>query len=123
MVLEVKMFENVDGRTPESLVYYSCMGICYGKLFEAAKSMFKSWDSRAVWTWLLLEKALTGPRFARMMVHWKAMRRAVTDHFTDSFVRKNVAHVNMMLWPRNDVRKFDDDAILFWEIKCKKRDI
>ena len=36
------MFENVEGRTPESLVYYSCMGIRYAKLFEAAKSMVKS---------------------------------------------------------------------------------
>ena len=28
--------------------YDSCMGIRYAKLFEAAKSMFKSCDSRAV---------------------------------------------------------------------------
>ena len=27
---------------------YSCMGICYAKLFEAAKSIFKSCDSHAV---------------------------------------------------------------------------
>ena len=48
---------------------------------------------------------------------------AVTDHFADIFVRKNVARVFMTLWRLNDVRKFDADAILFWEIKCKKRDI
>ena len=48
---------------------------------------------------------------------------AVTDHFADAFVRKKVARVYMTLWRRNDVRKFDADAILFWEIKCKKRDI
>ena len=41
---------------------HSCMGIRYAKLFEALKSMFKSWNSRAVWTWLILEKALTGAR-------------------------------------------------------------
>ena len=48
---------------------------------------------------------------------------AVTDHFADAFVRENVARVYMTLWRRNDVRKFDADAILFREIKCKKMDI
>ena len=48
---------------------------------------------------------------------------AVTDHFADAFVPENVARVYMTLWRRNDVRKFDADAILFGEIKCKKRDI
>ena len=48
---------------------------------------------------------------------------AVTDHFADAFVLENVAHVYMTLWRRNDIRKFDADAILFGEIKCKKRDI
>ena len=42
---------------------------------------------------------------------------AVTDHFTDAFVRENVARVYMTLWRRNDVGKFDADAILFREIK------
>ena len=37
---------------------------------------------------------------------------AVTDHFADAFVRENVARVYMTLWRRNDVRKFDADAIL-----------
>ena len=41
----------------------------------------------------------------------------VTDHFADAFVRENVARVYMTLWRRNDVRKFDADAILFREIK------
>ena len=41
---------------PDEMQHF-CMGIRYAKLFEAAKTMFKSWDSRAVWTWLLLEKA------------------------------------------------------------------
>ena len=48
---------------------------------------------------------------------------AVTDHFADAFVRENVARLYMTLCRRNDVRKFDADAILFREIKCKKRDI
>ena len=38
---------------------------------------------------------------------------AVTDHFADAFVRENVACVYMTFWRRNDVRKFDADAILF----------
>ena len=38
---------------------------------------------------------------------------AVTDHFADTFVRETVARVYMTLWRRNDVRKFDADAILF----------
>ena len=38
---------------------------------------------------------------------------AVTDHFADSFVCENVARIYMMLWRRNDVQKFDADAILF----------
>ena len=38
---------------------------------------------------------------------------AMTDHFADDFIRENVARVYMMLWRRNDVQKFDADAILF----------
>ena len=38
---------------------------------------------------------------------------AVTEHFADAFVRENVARVYMTLWRRNNVRKFDADAILF----------
>ena len=47
----------------------------------------------------------------------------MTDHFADAFVRENVAHVIMTLWRRNDVRKFVADAILFEEMKRKRRDI
>ena len=38
---------------------------------------------------------------------------AVTDHFADAFFGENVARVYMTCWRRNDVRKFDADAILF----------
>ena len=31
--------------------------------------------------------------------------------------------MSMALWRRNDVRKFDADAILFREIQCKKMDM
>ena len=46
---------------------------------------------------------------------------AVTDHFADAFVLENVARVYMTLWRRNDVRKFDADAISFREIKRNRR--
>ena len=45
---------------------------------------------------------------------------AVTDHFADVFVRENVARVYMALWRRNDVRKFDADAILFEKSSVRK---
>ena len=48
---------------------------------------------------------------------------ALTDHFADAFVRENVERVYMTLWRRNGVRKLDTDAILFREIKRKRRDI
>ena len=38
---------------------------------------------------------------------------AATGHFANAFVRENVARVYITLWRRNDVRKFDADAILF----------
>ena len=38
---------------------------------------------------------------------------AVTDNFADAFVRENVAREYMTLWRRDEVRKFDADAILF----------
>ena len=45
---------------------------------------------------------------------------AVTDHFADAFVRENVARVYMTLRRRNDVRKFDADAILFSKSSVRK---
>ena len=41
-----------------------------------------------------------------------------TDHFAVVFVRESVAYG---LW-RHAVRKYTTDAILFWEIQCKKMD-
>ena len=34
-------------------------------------------------------------------------------NFTDAFVRENVTRLYVTLWQRNDVRKFDADAISF----------
>ena len=46
---------------------------------------------------------------------------ARTDHYVDVFVHENVALV-MSFWRRYDVRKFNADAILFWENQFKKDD-
>ena len=46
----------------------------------------------------------------------------MTDHFADPFVRENVARVFDVII-RNDVRKFDADAILYGDTRCKKIDI
>ena len=48
-----------------------------------------------------------------MHVVTREMVAAVTGHFANSFVCEKVAHVYMTLWRRNDVRKFDADAIFF----------
>ena len=68
---------------------------------------------------------LTKPNWALICLHDVARESvaALTDHFANAFVRENVVRVSMTLWRRNDVRKFDADAILFREIQCKKRDI
>ena len=47
---------------------------------------------------------------------------ALTDHFTDPFVRENVARVSVVV-VRYDVRKFDADHILYGDTRCKKMDI
>ena len=79
--------------------------------------MFKSGDSRAVWTWVWTWKYLS------WALHYYTESVAdQTDHFADVFVRKNVAYA-MTLWRRYDVRKYTTDAILFREIQCKKMDI
>ena len=46
----------------------------------------------------------------------------LTDHFADCFVRENVARVFDVV-VRNDVRKFDADAILYGDTCCTKMDI
>ena len=43
-------------------------------------------------------------------------------HFVDPFVRENVARVFDVV-VRDDVRKFDADAILYGDTRCKKTDI
>ena len=45
---------------------------------------------------------------------------AVTDHFADAFVRVNIAHVYMMLWRRNDIRKLTLRPFCFEESSVRK---
>ena len=81
---------------------------------SGAINLFKSWDSSAVWTQLLLDKAYLGPD----LFAWRYTgKRCGLDW---SFCR---CFCSMTLWRRYDVRKFDADTILFREILCKKRDI
>ena len=47
---------------------------------------------------------------------------ALTDHFPDPFVCENVACV-FDVSVHYDVRKFDADAILYGDTRCKKMDI
>ena len=47
---------------------------------------------------------------------------ALTDHFADPFVRKNVARVFDVV-VHYDVQSFDADAILYGDTHCKKMDI
>ena len=91
----------------------------------------------AVWSCKIHVQIMRFACCLNMAFTWKSLRKAlicmhdvtlkstaaVTDHFDDAFVRENVARLYMTLWQRNDVWKFDADAILFREIKCKKIDI
>ena len=47
---------------------------------------------------------------------------ALTDHFPDTFVCENVGLVFDDV-VRYDIRKFDADAILYGDTRCKKMDI
>ena len=56
-----------------------------------------------------------GLNWALMCMHdvTRESVEAITDHLADVFVCKNVAFMYMKLWRRNDIQKFDADAILF----------
>ena len=60
--------------------------------------------------------SLTKPIWVLICLHDVTGERAaaLTDHFSDAFVRKNHAHLYDVA--QYDVRKFDSDAILFREI-------
>ena len=67
---------------------------------------------------------LTKPIWALICLHditWESIA-ALAEHFADAFVLITLP-ASMTLWWHHDVRKFDAEAILFWEIQCKKMDI
>ena len=47
---------------------------------------------------------------------------ALTNHFADPFVCENIVHVFDIVI-RCDVRKFDAEAILYGDTRCRKMDI
>ena len=83
------------------------------------KSMLKSWDSCAVWTWLLAWQSLSGPLFVCMMLHGIALQPCLIISLMLLFLK--TLHATMTLWQCYDIQKFDADTILFWKIQCKKR--
>ena len=90
---------------------HSCIGIRYAKLFESAKSMFKSCLNMA-FTW----QSLSGLWYVCMTLQRK--RSALTNHFAIAFVCENVAlvyDVFATLW-RSKVLRWRH-----FEILCKKR--
>ena len=80
---------------------YSCIGICYTKLFQAAKINFQIMRFRCC---LDMAFSLTKPILALICLHdltWESVA-ALTDHFSDAFVCENVVcvfDVMAMLWP------------------------
>ena len=62
---------------------------CFKPFSNQTKAMFKSWNSRAVWTWVWTWKYL---KWALHHLHDVIMESVEdqTDHFADVFVRENV---------------------------------
>ena len=56
-----------------------------------------------------------------MTLHGKALRTSLI--ILPMLLFAKTLRTSMTLWRRNDIRKFDADALLFREIQYKKRDI
>ena len=98
-------------------IKYSCIDIysysCLHPLSNERKSMSKSGDSRAVWTWVWTWKYL------KWALHYLYGTHCGPDwSFHRCFCSRKRC---VRLWC-NDVRKYKADAILFREIQCKKMD-
>ena len=101
-------------------IRYFCIGICYAKLFEAAKihvqimrftcCLNTAYLTKSVWALICLHD-VTGKVFRPWLFILPMLLFAKT------------LRASMTLWRRYDVRKFDTDANLFREILCKKTDI
>ena len=103
------------------IVQYSCIDIysysCLHPLSNERKSMFKSGDSRAVWTWVWTWKYLKwAPHYVHDVIY--GTNCGPDWSFRWCFCSRKRC---VRLW-RNDVRKCTADAILFREIQCKKMD-
>ena len=112
------IFVSIDkGQCKYTDIYYGFLAYksVRGSYLKPQKSMFKSWDSHAVWTWLITWQSLSGPRFVCMMLHGKGL--------WPWLIVSKILCTSMTLWRRYDVWKFGADTILFREIQCKKRDI
>ena len=99
----------------------SCIDIysysCLHPLSNERKSMFKSGDSRAVWTWVWTWKYL---KWALHYLHDVIYGTHCGPDW--SFRRCFCSRKRCVRLWRNDVRKYTADAILFREIQCKKMD-
>ena len=87
-------------------------------LSNEQRSIFKSWNSRAVWKWVLIWKCLKRAPICLSEIHGK--------HCSPDWSlcrRFSFAKTWRALWRRYDVRKFNADAILFSENQCKKNGI
>ena len=95
--------------------WYSCLH----PLSNERKSMFKSGDSHAVWTWVWTWKYL---KWALHYLHDVIIRKALWTRLIISpwFLFAETLRTVMSLWRRYDVRKYTANAILFREIQCKK---
>ena len=100
---------------------YSCIDIysysCLHPLSNERKSMFKSGDSRAVWTWVWTWKYL---KWALHYLHDVIYGTHCGPDW--SFRRCFCSRKRCVRLWRNDVRKYTAGAILFREIQCKKMD-
>ena len=82
--------------------------------------MFKSGDSRAVWTWVWTWKYLKWALHYSHDVIRKTLRTRLI--ILPMFLFAKTLCTVMALWRRYDVRKYTDHAILFREIQCKTID-
>ena len=75
----------------------SCIGICYTKLFEAAKIHVQITRFRCC---LNMAFGLTKPFWALICLHEVTLERdaALTDHFADAFVWGKTLRDSMTLW-------------------------
>ena len=108
-------FAHVKTAVSSCKKFLSCIDICLKPL----KFMFISCDHVLFEHVFYLTKTKLGPAMLAdvcMTLHGKALRPWLIISPMLSL------HTYMTLWRRNDVQKFEADAILFREIQCKKMD-